>query len=31
VFYCASDIKEFQNGVDWYRQTQQWIYRDGWS
>lgn len=30
-FKCVSDIQSFQNGVNWYEQTQTWVYKSSWS
>lgn len=31
-FYCSSDNQSYgQNGVDWFTQTQTWIFKDGYS
>ena len=31
VLYCSGDSNEHTNGVDWFRQTQEWIFKDNWK
>lgn len=30
-FKCTSDVQTFENGLDWYTQTQIWVYKSSWS